>query len=315
MIQKPDPYKVLGIGRGASKEEIKQQYKRLAKIHHPDRWAGKNITPEELHQHQETFKNITVAYHLLMDGGGTGGAAPGADENEAGWETLWKTMEDFLTRKEVLENVSSFIKRTFKYTYCEDADAAGGGGGEYHFTIPVALEDIHNRTRKRVRLIPRDGSAPIYLTVLCDHYPEYETLILRNGCSTRVRLVLRPSLHPLYTLDDWEGGACGEDADETEGFNLFRSVPMTLYDYFVGKQVEWTHLDGTSQTLLLPPFLNGRVQPLGLWEKRAGGGLLGKGDLYITLDWRFPCETEWGVRMSEEEKAAFILILEKLTHQ
>ena len=37
----PDPYRTLGLARGASIDEIKRAYRRLAKIHHPDA-AGEN---------------------------------------------------------------------------------------------------------------------------------------------------------------------------------------------------------------------------------------------------------------------------------
>jgi len=36
----PDPYTVLGVARDASPEELQDAYRRLAKLHHPDRDGG-----------------------------------------------------------------------------------------------------------------------------------------------------------------------------------------------------------------------------------------------------------------------------------
>ncbi|MEM4067861.1 MAG: J domain-containing protein [Candidatus Micrarchaeaceae archaeon] len=54
-----DPYKILGIQRGASKEEIKSAYRELAKKYHPDRNAGDKVA-------EEKFKEITQAYEELL---------------------------------------------------------------------------------------------------------------------------------------------------------------------------------------------------------------------------------------------------------
>jgi len=51
-----DYYEILEIEKTASKDEIKQSYKRLAKIHHPDKGGDKEI-----------FQKIQVAYETLYD--------------------------------------------------------------------------------------------------------------------------------------------------------------------------------------------------------------------------------------------------------
>jgi len=59
-LAKRDYYEVLGIAKGASKDEIKKAYRRLAVQFHPDRNPGdKNA--------EEKFKEATEAYEVLAD--------------------------------------------------------------------------------------------------------------------------------------------------------------------------------------------------------------------------------------------------------
>ena len=55
-----DYYALLGLHKRSSKEEIKQNYRKLAKKYHPDANVGK---PEM----EEIFKDLTVGYDILMD--------------------------------------------------------------------------------------------------------------------------------------------------------------------------------------------------------------------------------------------------------
>lgn len=36
-------YKLLGIDKGSTDEEVKQAYRRQAKLHHPDKYAGRTV--------------------------------------------------------------------------------------------------------------------------------------------------------------------------------------------------------------------------------------------------------------------------------
>ncbi len=51
-----DYYKILGVSKTASKDEIKKAYRKLAHKHHPDKGGD-----------EKTFKKISEAYHTLSD--------------------------------------------------------------------------------------------------------------------------------------------------------------------------------------------------------------------------------------------------------
>ena len=59
MAEKRDYYEVLGVSRNASKDEIKDAYRKLAMQYHPDR----NKAPDA----EEKFKEISEAYAVLSD--------------------------------------------------------------------------------------------------------------------------------------------------------------------------------------------------------------------------------------------------------
>lgn len=64
-----DPYKILGIARDASDEEVKKAYRQLSKKYHPDA----NVGSPHLEEYTEMFKQVQNAYDQIMQerkGGG-----------------------------------------------------------------------------------------------------------------------------------------------------------------------------------------------------------------------------------------------------
>ncbi len=60
-MAKEDYYKLLGVGRDASKDDIKKAFRKLAMKHHPDRNPGN-------HEAEVKFKELNEAYEVLQDG-------------------------------------------------------------------------------------------------------------------------------------------------------------------------------------------------------------------------------------------------------
>ena len=60
-VAKRDYYEVLGVQKGASADEVKQAFRRLALKHHPDR------NPSNKKEAEERFKEISEAYEVLSD--------------------------------------------------------------------------------------------------------------------------------------------------------------------------------------------------------------------------------------------------------
>jgi hypothetical protein len=60
-----DPYKVLGLTKGADWEAIKQAFHRLSKVYHPDVYANCTLPPEVATYLETRTKQINAAFRLL----------------------------------------------------------------------------------------------------------------------------------------------------------------------------------------------------------------------------------------------------------
>jgi molecular chaperone DnaJ len=143
-----DPYTVLGVPRGASDDEIKRAYRKLARTHHPDANGG------DL-ESEARFKEITVAYETLRDperrkrydvfgaDGGAGGPGNGSFFGGAGFgdifEAFFGQAAGFRTAEpggRRGEDAEVRVELTFE-------QAVFGTEIEVSLEVPLACEDCH----------------------------------------------------------------------------------------------------------------------------------------------------------------------------
>ncbi|KAG8265386.1 DnaJ sub C member 7, partial [Homalodisca vitripennis] len=63
--KRKDYYKILGVERNASTDDIKKAYRKRALVHHPDRHA--NASDGEKKEQEKKFKEVGEAYGILSD--------------------------------------------------------------------------------------------------------------------------------------------------------------------------------------------------------------------------------------------------------
>jgi tetratricopeptide (TPR) repeat protein len=63
MSKRKDYYKILGVDKSASEQQIKKAYRKMALLHHPD----KQTDPEKKASSDKKFKEVADAYEVLMD--------------------------------------------------------------------------------------------------------------------------------------------------------------------------------------------------------------------------------------------------------
>ena len=153
-----DPYDVLGVDRGASIDEVKSAFRRLAQRFHPDKNPGNDSA-------QQKFKEINAAYQILSDpekramfdrfgAAGPGGAgAVGFDISDLGNINMDGIFGDLLRGFGIRTGDRGDIKKEIVISFEE---AAFGAEKELTYERTEGCKDCH-----------ASGSAPGHTKEMC----------------------------------------------------------------------------------------------------------------------------------------------------
>lgn len=114
-----DPYRVLGLERGASDDEVKKAYRALAKKYHPDANPGDEAAArkmQEINAAYEQIKNPQQQTYTGYNGGNTGGSAGyGAGGFYGSYEDMFRRWQQEEARRQAEQFSSSGAQAAYRY--------------------------------------------------------------------------------------------------------------------------------------------------------------------------------------------------------
>ena len=311
-----DYYETLGVGRTASPEEIKQAFRKLARLYHPD--VAKNKAAGE-----ERFKEINEAYEVLGDpakrrkydelgahwqdegppptGGphGAGRGPPGSRGQE--FHFGGTGFSDFFEQFFGGSAGERFSGRVPGFDAESGAEPPSHSGADIEGDILVTLDEVMRGTLRPISLQtidPHTGEAETHAFTVRIPPGAAEGRRIRvggkgargtgHGPAGDLYLRVRYAAHPEF---------------RARGADLYHEVDLAPWEAVLGASIVAPSLDGAIKVRIPPGTAAGRqlrVHGHGLPKGRTGE----RGDLYVVANIQLPSQ------LSAEEKSLW----EKLAH-
>jgi curved DNA-binding protein len=282
-----DYYKVLGVERSASADDVRKAYRKLAMQYHPDRNPGDK-------QAEERFKEINEAYQVLSDpqkrarfdqlgSAYSNWQQRGGSPNDFDW-SQWVAGQQGAggTRVDYGDLNDLFGQDIFSDFFRSIFGGVGGAGGRaqtgsrarqspaYQQPISVSLEEAYHGTTRTLQSDSRRLQVRIPAGV-------------KTGSKVRVAGG-GPEGLDLYLIVEVEP----DDRFERDGDNLHGAATIDLFTAALGGEAEVQTMDGTVK-LKIPAG----TQPEQLF-RLAGRGMpklrssQSRGDLFVRVKVRIP---------------------------
>lgn len=296
MVEYKDYYKVLGVSKSASQDEIKKAYRKLARKYHPDANADNP-------QAEEKFKEIGEAYEVLKDPekrkkydqlGSNWKQYQNAGWPGGGQRTGQKTYNfggsgfnfgdmggDFSDFFEMFfgNQASDFGGFSSGFRGRRGAQTAQAKGQDMQSTINITLREAYFGTTRSIRLQKQGKSRTVKVKIPKGIKDGGKIRVSGEGgpgqgqgSSGDLYLIVNISDHPFY---------------RRKGADLHCEVPVSIKEALYGAKIDIPTFDGKVLVSLPPKTQSGKVLRLkGKGMPRLKGG--GNGDLYAKVKIMLP---------------------------
>ncbi|MEN9225840.1 MAG: DnaJ C-terminal domain-containing protein [Thermostichus sp. HHBFW_bins_43] len=300
-----DYYKILGVSKTASADEVKQAFRRLARKYHPD------VNPNDKTA-EEKFKDINEAYEVLSDpnkrkqydqfsqyyqqggfrssrdtytGGPFGGSPFGSEDFGVGGFGSGVDFSQF-------DDFQDFIDQLLGRVQSQSAGRSSGFSGsasntsyDAEATIQITIPEAYEGGKRRLRV---GGDRTLEVNLPAGITPG-KRIRLRgqghpnpNGGAGDLYLKIELKDHPFYRL---------------EGSDVYCDLPISPSEAVLGAQVEVPTLDGVVKLRIPAGIQPGRK--LRLADKGFPKGKGERGDFYVVVQIHLPSQ------VSEQERELY----------
>lgn len=299
-----------------NKDDIKQNYKKIALECHPDKLA-KITDDEEKQKRIDKFKNATLAYRQCLqdfqkygkilcndsddfnfkDIGGFGGFREDFEVFKnfdfGFWQDAFSTIQNNKSNiSDTFRDLASFLlKKNLKPQSFYNPSVTVI---RHNIMLPVSYHDMHTSKKKKVRVILKGIDEPLFLNIVCKkEYPEFtKQYIDDDGIEHEINVKMK------ILQDSYDNYS--HILEDSGIINLITNINITLSEYLSGCKKDVEYINGKSLTIDIPAFSLERMTV-------EGKGLLG-GDLIIYLGMTNIQKDKWDL-MNIDDKTVFMSLL------
>jgi curved DNA-binding protein len=276
-----DYYRILGVNKNASEEEIKKAYRKLARQHHPD------LNPNDKEAHKK-FQQINEAHEVLSD--------PEKRKKYDQYGKDWKNAEQFEQARQAQQRSADSWEGNFSGDFeggdfSEFFESLFGGGGRRG----------RGRTRQ-ARFRGQDIQGEFHLN-LSDAYATHQQTFTVNGRNIRITIPagiedgqkIKIAGHGEAGINGGPNGdlyitfhIVNNTRFKRSGNDLYTTVDIDLYTALLGGEVTIDTLGGKIKLKVSPETQNGtrvRVKGKGFPVYKQEGQF---GDLFVTYQVKLP---------------------------